>query len=712
MRPGFRGDVQGLRAVAVGLVIAAHLATYQLAHTHHLAGGFIGVDVFFVLSGYLITQLLLREVDATGRVSLLDFYSRRARRILPAATLVLLAVLVLSAIRVPAARMHGTVSDSWWSALFFANWHFAHVGTSYFDTTSLSPLQHYWSLSVEEQFYLVWPLLMLLLAPRVSRRTLLLIVGGVALVSLGWSVHTTLYAGPGARSAAYFSTPARAYELAIGAFLAVAPVPVLRRWVRLALGLAGVAALAWATVGLPAGAAFPGWEALVPTVATAALIVAGRGSPTILTRALSVRPLRYLGDISYSLYLWHFPLIVLAPFYLPVAWSTRDRVGVELALMLGLSVASYHLVEQPFQQRRIRLLSRGRRALALWPVALAIVLAGTTGAAAYATHQQRHRDQASAAWWAAHHPTGPTGPTTSPGPGRSRQSSPPVPDIQAELRQAVQLAEQGAPFPPGLAVDRLANDSWQTVFHCYASEYGARPPHDPTSPACTLGDRSSPRTVAVVGDSHAGMWLPALGRIAAAEHLRLVPYIKISCSPYAVHQASVLTPDSACDDYRAWALAQLRRLKPDAILVAARGELYMAPNGTQSVDDQWRAGMTQVLSAFRRITPHLIVFGDVLGRGSEPQDCLTQPGNTEADCLLPPYSVETHSNVITAQVAAQLGATFVRVLPLVCTPHECPLVVGSTVLYRDDSHLTRTWVLHVAPRLQQILHRPLADLAS
>ena len=720
MKTGFRSDVQGLRAIAVGLVVAAHLATYQLAHTHHLAGGFIGVDVFFVLSGYLITQLILREVDRTGRVSLSDFYARRARRILPAATLVLLAVLAFSAVRVPTARLGQTVSDSWWSAFFFANWHFAHIGTSYFHTTSLSPLQHYWSLSVEEQFYLVWPLLMLLLAPRVRRRTLLMVIGTIAAASLAWSVHTTLYAGQAGRAAAYFSTPARAYELALGALLAAAPMPVLPRWSRLVLGLGGLGALVWATVGFRAGAAFPGWEALVPTLATAVLLVAGQGSPTVVTRMLAMRPMRHLGDISYSVYLWHFPVIVLAPFYLPVAWPSGVRVGIELVLILGLSAASYRLVEQPFQQRRVHLVSTGRRGLVLWPAALLLVLAGTSVATGYAHHLQHQRAEAAAAWWAAHpQQAAVTEPATDSktgqgsGGGRSADRAVvPVPDVAGELSAAVQLAEQGAPFPPGLSTAQLSADGWQTTFHCYASETVNRPPHPPTSPQCVLGDPSAHRTLAVVGDSHAGMWLPALGPIAAAEHLRLVPFIKVSCSPYAVTQFNVLTPAATCADYRAWTLRQLRRLKPDGIIVAARGELYMGPPGTASVDEQWQSGMTQVLTEFKQITPHLIVLGDILGRGSQPADCLTQPGYRELDCLRPPSSIETHSNAVTAAVAQSLGASYIRTLPLVCTPRECPLLVGTTVLYRDDSHVTRTWVLHVLPLLASLLHAPLAAVAS
>ena len=316
-----RKDIQGLRAVAVLLVALSH------AGVGFLAGGYIGVDVFFVLSGFLITGLLLSEARRRRFVSLADFYLRRMRRILPAAMLTLLvtdyaAVHLLNFIR---AKQY--LVDSIPSALFAANIHFAAQGTDYFaQGQPPSPFQHFWSLAVEEQFYVVWPALFALVlglslrryAPRpahVRQRTVrraLILVAAIALASLAWSIsytHTNA-------AAAYFSTFTRAWELALGAALAIGATRLAAipdSW-RTVMGWLGLALIAIAAVSFSASTAFPGYAALVPTVGAALVIGAGIGrSPRASAkRVLSVAPMRYIGDRSYTFYLWHWPVLVIA----------------------------------------------------------------------------------------------------------------------------------------------------------------------------------------------------------------------------------------------------------------------------------------------------------------------------------------------------------------------------------------------------------------
>jgi peptidoglycan/LPS O-acetylase OafA/YrhL len=676
---GRRDDIQGLRAIAVGLVVAAHLATYQVTGASALQGGFIGVDVFFVLSGYLITSLLVREADGTGTVSLVGFYARRARRILPAATVVLVAVVLYAGFRLPHSQLTRIVPDAWWSALFLANWHFGHTGTSYFDPTFLSPLQHFWSLAVEEQFYLVWPLLMLLLAPRLPRRVLAGLVGLVIVASLAWSVHVT-HADP---AAAYFSTPARVYELALGALLALGGLPRLSGRLRLGLGVLGLAGLGVATVLLGTDAPFPGWEALVPTTATALLLVAGEGSPTPVTRLLSLRPLRHLGDLSYSLYLWHFPVIVLAGSFLPAHWRTRETVPVEVVLMLALAALSYHLVEQPFRQRRIPALRTHRRTLVLWPTALALVLAGTLGARAWSSHEIGTQQEAAAAWWQSH---GEAAPVTAP---LSFAALPDLAAVGAELHRAVVLDHDGAPVPPAFQPADEAADTWGRAYPCDAG-YGAT-----TAPDCAYGDTTATRVVAAVGDSHMGMWLPALDTLGRQEHFRVVPLIKVGCAAYAVYQPSLQMPQQECDDFRTWTRARLVALRPDVIVTTARGELFMHPRGGQTVAQQWTDGVRTTLTMMRSVTPRVVVLGDVPNRGAEPEDCLTRPGATLLDCEVGPTGPSSRSNPLTEAVAEQLGLGWVSVQPLACDGAVCPLVVDDDRIYQDDSHLAVSWVRYV-----------------
>jgi len=310
-----RTDIQGLRALAVGMVILAH-AGIPVA-----AGGFIGVDVFFVISGFLITSLLLREVQRSSTISIRGFYERRARRILPAGTVVLVVTVLYAALTFSADRVGSIAGDAVWSSVFLANVHYAVDGTDYFAAGDPSPLQHFWSLAVEEQFYLLWPLLVLAIVVVVRRRsryvpfTRLVTVAVIAIIvgSLVWSMIETAVSP----STAYFSTPARAYELAAGALLATITAAGTRvpAWLtgplRGMLGWAGFFALVVMMVLWDDRTPIPGTLASLVVLATAAMLVSGIGDVRGAGRMLSVRPVRFIGDISYSLYLWHWPLLTL-----------------------------------------------------------------------------------------------------------------------------------------------------------------------------------------------------------------------------------------------------------------------------------------------------------------------------------------------------------------------------------------------------------------
>ncbi|MCW2606048.1 MAG: O-antigen acetylase, partial [Frankiales bacterium] len=329
----FRTDVEGLRAVAVLLVLGDHLFGVP-------AGGFVGVDVFFVVSGFLITGLLAREAERTGRVRLRAFWLRRVRRLLPTALVVLAVTCVVAQLLFLPVRAAQTARDAVFAAFSAANWRFAALGTDYFSSTRPpSPVQQYWSLAVEEQFYALWPLLVLLLATRsasVLRARLTLAVGVVLVASLAWSAHLSSVS-PGA---AYFSTATRAHELAAGALLALHVGRAERlsartgAWLSLA-GLVGVVASAFL---VRPGVPFPGVVALLPVLATVAVLAGGAGGRTgVASRLLSLRVPRYLGRISYSLYLWHWPVTVFGAALRPdrPVWLGPAM----LAASLGLAAA-------------------------------------------------------------------------------------------------------------------------------------------------------------------------------------------------------------------------------------------------------------------------------------------------------------------------------------------------------------------------------------
>ncbi|MDI3213825.1 acyltransferase [Arthrobacter sp. AL12] len=346
-KPNLRRDIQGLRALAVLAVIADHLF-------HWPTGGFVGVDVFFVISGFLITGLLLREHEKTGTISFRSFYERRIKRIMPAALLVLVVTMAASYFLIGRGRIMDTLWDSVWALFFAANWRFAAQGTDYFqEGLPPSPVQHFWSLAVEEQFYVVWPWLMLgILAlgvrrfgwgPGQRRAAVAVAIAIITVLSFAWAMYETLE-NP---TVAYFSTASRAWELGIGALIAVVQRGLHFRHaaVRTSLGWVGFLGILYSLFVVPASAGFPAPWALLPVLATALVIVAGVGGDQARLWPLTNRGSAYVGEISYSLYLWHFPVLVLLVAVLPT-----DNVLYYLAALIltaACASASYHWLEKP-----------------------------------------------------------------------------------------------------------------------------------------------------------------------------------------------------------------------------------------------------------------------------------------------------------------------------------------------------------------------------
>jgi peptidoglycan/LPS O-acetylase OafA/YrhL len=343
----FRPDVEGLRALAILLVVLYH------ANVPGVRGGFVGVDVFFVISGFLITGLLVSEAGRSGRVSILRFYARRARRILPAATLVIILTVLASYHYLGFLVGNQVADDGKWATVFLANIHFASLGTNYFSSeVPPSPLQHMWSLSVEEQFYAVWPLLVLLVtaaARRFSLRVCLGAVLGVIIVaSFAWSVIETDQNGVWA----YFSPLTRGWELAAGGLVAVAAPLVERipRMVAIALGGIGLIGVIVSGTTYSSHTTYPGAAVALPVLGTAAVIVAGSavaGSGVELL--LRLRPVQWLGARSYSLYLWHWPFLVIAAEHAGKTLSVGQNLLWVLAA-LGASMISYRLIENPVRR--------------------------------------------------------------------------------------------------------------------------------------------------------------------------------------------------------------------------------------------------------------------------------------------------------------------------------------------------------------------------
>ncbi|MEO6470368.1 MAG: acyltransferase family protein, partial [Aeromicrobium sp.] len=369
-----RAEIQGLRALAVGLVILYHL--WPL----HLPGGYIGVDVFFVISGFLITSHLVREVESSGRISLPQFWARRARRLLPASLLVAAVSAVGVLVLVPKTLWVQFLREVFASVLYVQNWALARDSVDYLAADNVvSPVQHFWSLSVEEQFYLVWPLL-ILLAVALSRRrsnrwkrvAIAVTLGAVVAVSLAYSVWET-FKTP---QSAYFVTPTRAWEFGVGGLLAVLGTATRSEWnpARSAVSWIGIGAIAISALTFTDQTPFPGWAAMIPVCGALAIIWAGETSgwwsSTWIARSV---PVRFIGDTSYSSYLWHWPLIVLVPYATNSQLTTGQKLLILLATLL-LAQASKTLVEDPTRIAKFFAAARPRRTFAFSVLGMVAVL--------------------------------------------------------------------------------------------------------------------------------------------------------------------------------------------------------------------------------------------------------------------------------------------------------------------------------------------------
>ena len=703
-----RTDIQGLRAIAVLAVVAVHVGISSVT------GGFVGVDVFFAISGFLITQQLVRQVERDGKVSLLGFYARRARRILPAATLVLLLTCGYAAWQLGFLRTRTIVTDAIWSAVFAANIHFSALQTDYFAADlPPSPLQHFWSLSVEEQFYLLWPLVVLVCAvlvrrrsrsvrpgrrPPETRRWLIASVVVITVVSLLWSVRMT----SGDPEAAYFSPFTRAWELGLGALAALAirdgsAQDATARWRAQALSLAGVFLIICACLQFNDATPFPGTPALVPVLGSVFILVAGtlwRG-PTIVNRLLSVKPLRVLGDWSYSLYLWHFPVLVLPEIQVghPLPWWAKALLVVAA---VGLSAASYHLVEQPF--RRVGRVRLQRVPVLLYPVSLGLVVAGGWGANAWAT----------AAADTGYHPAitladqNSSSPSASPSasPGATASKPPVLPDhTLALLRASVTAAEHHKPIPSTLhpKLADLATDK---------EDVGACDYLDGSRKLCPRGDTSGTKTLVVLGDSHGRHWIPAVDKIAKRAHYKAYYLVMPQCV------ASLITPDAlgstapfkACPAFHSWAIRQIKRIHPDLLIISSRPVTGGVHDSSGRHDDSATVakdayrGYVDLINQVKPAAGRTVWIRDIPELTEDPGTCLSTHDTLDS-CLFSPDQTQQAGADLQMKAAHARGISTIDMDNWFCWKHECPTVVGSTITHRDTQHMTTPYAASLAQPL-------------
>lgn len=655
LKHGLFPEIQGLRAIAVGLVLIFHLWPTVLS------GGYVGVDVFFVISGYLITGLLVRRAERDGQISLVDFYARRARRLLPAATTVLVAVFCGIFIFLPEVRWEETAIQIAASALYIQNWMLAWLSVDYLGAeNAASPVQHYWSLSIEEQFYFIWPLMMigaLQFSKRYGfslRNTFIVALSIIFAASLAASVILVAREP----SWSYFVSHTRIWELALGGLLAL----VIHRLqfreggIRVALLAAGLATIAWSAIAYSQNTPFPGWAALAPTLGAACIIVAGDVKFGMF-RGLNNRFMIYIGDRSYSIYLWHWPII---SFYLAHNKEINFLDGIFIIIFtLVISHISYEYIEDRYRNAPV-----GER----WrPIVCGI--ASVLSCVAVAAGVQ---------YW-----------------------------MSAQPIRKIDIANDSYPGPAALFTSVSVPDSVEAIpslaslkrdlpvvykEKCHQDQRGDEPIN------CILGNPNGSKTIVVVGDSHAAQWVPAFQRLTERNGWKLVTFTKSACPFSRVEvKAAGGIPYPSCAKWRENALTKIKELRPDFVFTSqSRGYGYVGR-------EVMAQGLRSVWKALTGMNIPVIVIQDTPWITFDPGDCLSagKPENCSADRKF----VEA-DDLLSYAAHTLRGVDFVDMTDGICGPLKCDAVVGNIIVWRDRNHLTATYAGSLAPYLAQISRLP------
>jgi peptidoglycan/LPS O-acetylase OafA/YrhL len=652
----FRPDIEGLRAVAILFVVLFH------AGWRAFGGGFFGVDVFFVLSGFLITGIILEEIERTGTLSLVNFWARRARRLLPAAILVTLFVLAADSLLRISLFIQILIAQSAQAfAVYGSNVLFAIRSTDYFGgMASRDPLLHTWSLSVEEQFYLFFAPMMLLLAgwarahgSGVYRGRLVKVLAVLSVLSLaGCLVLARRYP-----VIAFYSLPPRAWQFGMGALACFGLGWARRTDTRLLEVVSALAfiGLVFAACVLREGRVAPlGLATLVPTLGTVALLLAGAGPHrTLVARALSVAPMRLIGRLSYSWYLWHWPFMV---------YLRELRPSPPLALSLGVALLSlvpaaltYALVETPVRYsswlpKRPRLVLAGAVTLA------ALTVVAGKGAVRYAN---------------------------------SVLSSPRVAKVLA-------ARERPRVYADGCVVPLL----------------------EVTPKICEYGPATNDTTVVLFGDSHAAHWFPAFDSVARARGWKLESVIKLSCPSTTVAVTNLGRRFFECDQWRELAIQQIIARRPTiVVLVDDKTYTVVMEDQNRHADSSdvarqvWHDGLLRTISALRPSGARLVMLADTPHPVGDVPQCLVKHIDEPHQCDSSARTSYNAADGMLERTAARDAGnvSYISLVKHLCDATTCPASRDGMVRYSDSNHLSVAFSASLAPYLSDELNRALAE---
>ncbi len=706
----FRPDIEGLRAVAVVSVVLFH------AEMPWLHGGFVGVDVFFVISGFLITGLLWREVSATGSVGLRRFYGARARRLLPASAAVGVVIMLGASVLLPPLHARSVIDDGIASALYVSNYRFALQGVDYLAASQPpSPFQHYWSLGVEEQFYLVWPALIIgtaWLVGRVRRRTgtdapsshrpYLVVLAVVGAVSFAVSLVLTRVLPP----MAFFSLPTRAWELSAGGLVAL----TAGQWRRIPplpaaiAGWSGLGVVLLACTWLGPTTPYPGTAALLPVMGTALMIGAGCAAPAHgCGRVLALRPMRAVGRVSYSWYLWHWPMLAIA------LWSLAPALGHPLwlalagiVISLGLAVITLRFIENPLRFAPFVRRSANR----------SLALGGVSTAIAVGVGLLLHAPD----------PVGRGAPTAA---LRVTVPAPPAGSTMNAYDEVVQhaFAQVQAAVAASADLEAVPSNLEPPLAHTESKEpLGGskdclRGLYQVGQPECATGDIASATTVALVGDSNAYMWEPALQKVAEQRHWRLETLTKGACP---LLDLPIVNPIfgreySECQRWRRQTMARLQAERPRLIVLDMMrhyGARYGFNSGFTSYDPAWIASLTRQVQQLHTVGAEVLVLGPIPDPHSAVPDCLSAHLDDATACSPPRATAVDQPGIAAESAATEVGGgQYADLTELFCAAERCPVIVGNTLVYANQTHITTGYARLLAPVIGALADRSLGAAA-
>ncbi|APX03179.1 acyltransferase family protein [Arthrobacter sp. QXT-31] len=661
-KPGYRPEVQGLRALAVLMVVTYHVWLGRVSG---------GVDIFLLISAFLLTLSFVRKVEKGTPLRLVNHWLHLFKRLIPAAVVVILGVLAGTWLVLPQSRWPDVLNEAWASLLYGQNWLLANTAVDYYaqDHSGASPLQHFWSLSIQGQVFILWPLvfagsaLVWRLVQRrraVSYRTVLMVAfGGIFIASLVFSIDQTATN----QAYAYFDTRTRLWEFALGSLLAlVLPYVKPGKVLRVVLGWAGLAAMISCGLLLTVDRSFPGFVALWPTLAAAAIIVAGQsGSRFGVDRILSSKPLVALGDNSYALYLWHWPVLVLALAGSGISAPNLFQGLVIVACSVVLAVLTTRFVEKPLREWHWP-------QLRAWRTAVVIVACGALLAGPVALWQTKlTADEAAAA-------------------AQPRELTPGAAALAPE--------NAGKPTPEATVIPAPAamKNEWADIDGLCT---GDNVPSDPLLNGCLQNSKPAKVTkrVVVLGDSHAQQYMAALGPIARDHGWEVVTLLKGNCR----FGAESPERDADCNAFNKASAAYVMEHKPDAVFTVASLTHKEAPFETE------------VPAYLEGIKPFTDAGIDVVGVRDNPRftinmpECVQKYGTDAPECNPPLGESLAAKSPLDAYRGKVKGLYLMDMSDFICAGGICPAVVGNVYVYKDDNHLTKTYVQSMIPMFEKRL---------